>query len=48
MTYPPAAVQVNQKTLTYVDPSRLAANQGKRQALGIQLPTSLPLRAAPV
>lgn len=28
------ALQVNQKSLTYVDPSRLAANQGKRQALG--------------
>lgn len=26
--------QVNQKSLTYVDPARLAANQGKRQALG--------------
>lgn len=26
--------EVNQKTLTYVDPARLAANQGKRQALG--------------
>lgn len=42
-----APVQVNQKTLTYVDPSRLAANQGKRQALGMQLLAWLPLCAAP-
>ena len=42
-----APVQVNQKTLTYVDPSRLAANQGKRQALGMRLLAWLPLCAAP-
>jgi hypothetical protein len=47
-THASAPVQVNQKTLTYVDPSRLAANQGKRQALGMQSLTWLPLCAVPV
>lgn len=47
-TYGSVPVQVNQKTLTYVDPSRLAANQGKRQALGMRLLAWMPLCAAPM